>query len=372
MSPHRSFAARADVETILAERGAARIDVSVLQPADPFLDTAGEELRRRIFLTQSETGQTLCLRPEFTIPVCLAHLQAGPGTARHSYVGSVFRQRRAGGNEFLQAGIEDIGDTDTMTADARAMADAAMMLDRLGVPASATGTVMGDQTVFDAVLDALGLPSGWRLRLTQAFGSDEALNATLDRLARPAPTPSMPDAIAAPAEAGDEPALVKAVTAEMEMAGLPASGGRTAQDIAGRLLSRITEARRTVDPRQLDYLRAFLGIDVPLPAARAALEDFAGFASIDIASALKGFDGRLEAMRASGLPVETIAYQARFGRQLDYYTGLVFEVRANGKVLAGGGRYDGLMTLLGAPAPVPAIGFSVWLDRVAAQLEGWS
>lgn len=369
MSPHRSFAARADVETILAERGAARIDVPILQPADPFLDTAGEELRRRIFLTQSETGETLCLRPEFTIPVCLAHLSDRNGPKRHGYVGSVFRQRRAGGNEFLQAGIEDIGDTDTVTADTRAITDAVAMLDRLGVSTAQASIVIGDQTVFDAVLTALGLPSGWRLRLAQAFGSDEALNATLNRLAKPAPMPEMPNAIAAPAEAGDQPALVKAVTSEMEMAGLPASGGRTAEDIAGRLLSRIAEARRTVDPARLALLREFLAIETPLPAARNALNAFSFKASVDLAGVIDDFEARLTTMQALGLPIDTITYQARFGRQLDYYTGLVFEMRAGDNVLAGGGRYDGLMTLLGAAEPVPAIGFSVWLDRVAAQLE---
>src|SRR3546814_3008310 len=63
-------------------------------PADPFLDMAGEDLRRRIFLTESETGQSLCLRPEFTIPVCLDHIASQAGTPRrYSYLGEVFRQR---------------------------------------------------------------------------------------------------------------------------------------------------------------------------------------------------------------------------------------------------------------------------------------
>ena len=59
---------------------------------------AGEDLRRRIFLTESETGEQLCLRPEFTIPVCLDHIANGAHTpARYAYLGEVFRQRRAGG-----------------------------------------------------------------------------------------------------------------------------------------------------------------------------------------------------------------------------------------------------------------------------------
>src|SRR4029078_4070682 len=96
---------------------AERVVVAVLQPADPFLDMAGEDLRRRIFLTESETGQTLCLRPEFTIPLSLNHTSSQAATPRrYSYLGEVFRQRREGGNEFFQAGIEDLGDRDTAQA----------------------------------------------------------------------------------------------------------------------------------------------------------------------------------------------------------------------------------------------------------------
>ncbi len=64
----------------------------------------------------------------------------------------------------------------------------------------------------------------------------------------------------------------------------------------------------------------------------------------------------------------TITYDAAFGRPLDYYTGLVFEISANdaARPLAGGGRYDRLLTLLGAKTPIPGVGFSVWLDRIEA------
>src|SRR5687768_2800116 len=110
---------------LFAARGAAAIDVPVLQPADPFLDMAGEDLRRRIFLTESETGEALCLRPEFTIPVCLDHIAARAATPRrYAYLGEVFRQRREGGSEFFQAGVEDLGELDMAEADARSIADA--------------------------------------------------------------------------------------------------------------------------------------------------------------------------------------------------------------------------------------------------------
>jgi ATP phosphoribosyltransferase regulatory subunit len=56
-------------------------------------------------------------------------------------------------------------------------------------------------------------------------------------------------------------------------------------------------------------------------------------------------------------------FEAAFGRPLDYYTGLVFEVFDGATPVAGGGRYDRLLEMLGAPAPVPAVGFTIRLDR---------
>ena len=97
-----------DILALFSRRGAQPVDIPVIQPADAFLDTAGEDLRRRIFLTESETGESLCLRPEFTIPVCLHHIGTAPQEQRrYAYFGQVFRQRRDGANEFYQAGIED-------------------------------------------------------------------------------------------------------------------------------------------------------------------------------------------------------------------------------------------------------------------------
>src|SRR5690606_19012754 len=101
------------------------VQIPLIQPAEPFLDTAGEDMRRRIFLTENENGDSLCLRPEFTIPVCRNHIELNAATPkRYAYIGEVFRQRREGPAEFLQAGIEDLGADDEAKSDARSIADA--------------------------------------------------------------------------------------------------------------------------------------------------------------------------------------------------------------------------------------------------------
>jgi ATP phosphoribosyltransferase regulatory subunit len=39
--------------------------------------------------------------------------------------------------------------------------------------------------------------------------------------------------------------------------------------------------------------------------------------------------------------------------------------RADGQLVAGG-RYDALLTRLGSPRAVPAVGLAVWIERLAA------
>jgi ATP phosphoribosyltransferase regulatory subunit len=56
---------------------------------------------------------------------------------------------------------------------------------------------------------------------------------------------------------------------------------------------------------------------------------------------------------------------------MEYYTGFVFELRsAAGIELAGGGRYDTLLELLGAPRPVTAVGCAIHTERLLAAVKG--
>ncbi|AZO22432.1 ATP phosphoribosyltransferase regulatory subunit [Mesorhizobium sp. M1E.F.Ca.ET.045.02.1.1] len=361
----------ADIVKLFAARDTHAVEVAVLQPADPFLDMAGEDLRRRIFLTESETGKTLCLRPEFTIPVCLDHIASQAGTPRrYSYLGEVFRQRREGGNEFFQAGIEDLGDRDTAAADARSLADAYALLS-LVLPGQALAITLGDQTLFEAVLAALGLPRGWRMRLARAFGSAPMLEAALADLANPPRNSQLSGPVATLVLDGDAEGLAAHIAAGMEEAGLSASSGRAPADIARRLIEKAQLRSVRLSKEAFSALKGFLGIDVALGGATEALEKFAADAGLSLGAALENFAARASAIEAHGLPVEKIRYDAAFGRPLDYYTGLVFEIAAadGDRPLVGGGRYDRLLTLLGAKKPIPGVGFSVWLDRIEALRE---
>ncbi len=71
-----------------------------------------------------------------------------------------------------------------------------------------------------------------------------------------------------------------------------------------------------------------------------------------------------------GVPRERLFIDMGFARGLAYYTGVIFECYSHLRVaLAGGGRYDKLISLFGGP-DMPATGFAIGLDRVhLAQVE---
>ena len=355
--------------------GTERVDTPVIQPAEPFLDMAGEDLRRRIFMTESETGKSLCLRPEFTIPVCLRHIETATGTPkRYAYLGEVFRQRREGPNEFYQAGIEDLGEPDVARADARAVRDALDVL-ASSLPGVDLSIVLGDQSVFEAMVAACGLPAGWQKRLVHAFGNQTQLQKLMAALSDPASSgvfgPQV-DRLAALGALDDEARLVAHIDTTMEATGYSTNASRSPADIARRLREKMELANTRLDSRTLALLSEFLALELSLAEAPAALAAFADKAGLSLGAALERFESRVSALREAGVDPADIIYRAAFGRPLDYYTGLVFEIAPAGGdlVLAGGGRFDRLLTLLGAKERIPAVGFSLWLDRLASVKEG--
>ena len=110
---------------------------------------------------------------------------------------------------------------------------------------------------------------------------------------------------------------------------------------------------------------------VPLFATEPVgeLRGLAASANLKIEPALDLFESRAGFLAARGVDVGRIRFSTAYGRGLDYYTGFVFELHdpsaaPNGPLVAGG-RYDELLSRLGAKSPIPAVGFAVWIERVA-------
>jgi ATP phosphoribosyltransferase regulatory subunit len=363
---------RAEALVAAYERaGYRRVAPAILQPAEPFLDLSGEDIRRRMYLTSDPEGRELCLRPDLTIPVScdyLASAQAGTPQG-FCYLGPVFRNRGAASAEFLQAGIESFGREDKAAADAEMLALGLDAVAHYGVEAPLIR--MGDVALFAALIAALDLAPAWKRRLIKDFNRKSSLAHDLDELTLTAANarPEYQGVLAA--LAGSDPKAARALVADLlSIAGISTVGGRTVGEIAERFLEQSalgvggtlpTEARALIEK--------FLSIGGDPDEAAAELRALSADMNMTLGPALDQFESRIGFLAARGVDVARIQFSTAFGRGFDYYTGFVFELHdasgANGPLIAGG-RYDGLLTRLGAKAPIPAVGFAVWVERLAA------
>jgi ATP phosphoribosyltransferase regulatory subunit len=356
---------------VFAKRGYTRIESSVLQPAEIFLDRAGEEIRRRTFVLTDPAGQDLCLRPDLTIPVCLAHIASGAAyPARLCYNGLVFRHQPAEPErptQFFQAGVELLGHDDRMAAETEILTLTIEALHATGL--KSFEMKVGDLGLFNAFVDALDIPAQWRGRLKRHFWRTGYFEALLDRLSRGAAS----DAQRLLAHLGtlSENEARPAFEGLMDLLSATPQGARTREEIVDRLIEQAADASALrLDPGIAALVSRLLAIKGEARAAIAEIQKLAKSAGVSLAAPLDAMTKRLETLKGLGVDDKRVNFAARFGRNMEYYTGFVFELSshdAEGPVqIAGGGRYDTLLEQLGSPRSLPAIGFVIRTERVLA------
>jgi ATP phosphoribosyltransferase regulatory subunit len=352
-----------------AQAGYLRAEPAILQPAEPFLDLSGEDIRKSLYLTTDPGGEELCLRPDLTIPVACDYLQSGRAgqPAGFSYLGPVFRYRGGRSNEFLQAGIESFGRQDRAAADAEMLALALQATSAVGLTDVEIRT--GDVALFNALIDALGLYPVWRRRLIKDFNRKVSLAEDIERLTlATAPGRNEYEGVLAALAGSDRKAALALVTDLMSIAGTTNVGGRTVAEIADRFLEQSTLKGGALPRDALKTIKQFLAISGDPDEAVAQLRALADEAKLDIQAAIDQLESRIGFMAARGIDMSAVRFATSFGRGLDYYTGFEFELHSKGngvEPLVAGGRYDGLMTQLGSATPIPAVGFSVWVEALS-------
>ncbi|MCL5777130.1 ATP phosphoribosyltransferase regulatory subunit [Limibaculum sp. FT325] len=343
-----------------------------LFPADLMLDLYGEDIRARAFLFPGGGGDEVCLRPDFTVPVVLAHGERGWGRpARYAYQGPVFRRQAAGSSrpvEYLQAGVENLGAADPAAAEAEVLDLTLRGLGLLGVGAHRVTT--GDLGIVFGLLDALEMPAGRRARLRRHLWRPARFHALVAGAVAgaPAPTPRRAALIAAVAAPDPLARIERLAAAEGEIIGL-----REIEDIAERAAALAEAAAEPPMPAaQADLIEAALAVTGPAEQALARLRDLTAAAGVDLGPQLDAFARRLDAMAARGLDGATLAFDADFGRNLEYYDGFVFEITGPDPALplAGGGRYDSMTARLGAGRAIPAIGAMIRPEAALAAAGG--
>lgn len=354
----------------LQGQGFSQVDPPVIQPVDVFLNRSGENIRSRMFTCTDPAGNELCLRPDLTIPVCRAYLGAVPQAdqpARLAYDGVAFRAHADGVSppQIRQVGVEILNAPDPDATDIEVLRIASDAC-RAGGIAEAQLT-LGDLGLFRAFVDALDIPEAWRSRLKRKFWRPAYFKALLDRLSQ-----GQAESVARPSRTGLLTALdrlspeeARAMVADvLKLAGIKPVGGRSISEITDRFLEQAADnASDTLPPAAADLMQRFLTISAPPGTAMAQIAQLVRSARLDLSGPLDRLALFFERLEQAGVPLENVTMSTIFGRSLEYYTGMVFELTVKAEAgplqLAGGGRYDRLLQQLGAPRPVPAAGCAI-------------
>lgn len=343
-------------EALRAE-GAEAVEAAVLQPAGALLDLYGEDIRARAYVTMDPLQGEMMLRPDFTLPVVLAHMAHGAEPARYTYMGEVFRKQeraRAGRpSEFQQVGYEVFDRTDPAIADAEVFALFARLLQPWGLRAET-----GDIGILRAAVQGLPVSAPRRAALMRHLWRPARFRALLERFAgRVALSAHRRAVLAGQGE------------------GAPHLGLRSPAEIDARLSALRADAAEPPLPQALiTALEGLLAIDDTASAALVQMQALSAQMPW-IAPAVSIFARRLDALSARGVDVQALAYQGSHGRTtLEYYDGFVFGFSAPGRAewpaLASGGRYDALTAVLGQGRSIPAVGGAIRPGLLALLGEG--
>jgi len=354
-----------------AKHGYKRQEPAVLQPADIFLERSGEEIRRRTFTLTDPAGNELCLRPDLTIPICREHVARGSGyPARLCYNGLAFRHQPAEPHrptQFYQAGAELLGLEDRASADIEIMSLAVGALRATGL--TQFEIKVGDLGLFATLVDALDVPPQWRGRLKRHFWRVDYFDALLKRASSGDATNTQK--LLANIGQMSEADARSALDGMLDMFADAPQGARTREEIVDRLLEQAADAAAMrLDPAVATTISRMLEISGSATNALSEIRKLTKGSGVDIEKPIGAMEARLSALEALGVDTANVSFAARFGRNMEYYTGFVFELwakDAEGRVqVAGGGRYDTLLEALGAKRPVPAVGLAIRTERVLA------
>ena len=352
-APSKQQKAQVGRRLLDAFRAAGAIEVApdILLPAETLLDLYGEDIRARAYMATDPLRGEVMLRPDFTVPVTRMHMEMGAEPARYCYLGEVFRKQDHGDtlpahprdNEYLQVGFE------LFSRDPQADAEVFALFHRLLSPYGLVATMGDMQILLDAVA-MLPISAARRAALLHHVWRPRRFERLMDRFSAPPRRRDIPESVA------------------------PWSGLRSRDEMAARMARLDADASEAPLPAgDADLLRRLFAIQGPAPQALAALRDLSG-ALPAIAPAAARLAARLEAIAATGIPLEVLHFDASHGRHsMEYYDGMTFSFTHPGSPdwppVAQGGRYDALTAVLGEGRAIPAVG-GIIRPGLVAELEG--
>ena len=334
-------------------KGFKYIELDSVIETNHILERSGESFRRFIFSFNDQNGNELCLRPDLTIASCIRYLNKKiKGSAKFVYHGQAFRKAQNKNDPIIhtQIGFEVIGSKDEKKDDKQIIETALKSLSKFKY--SSGSLTLGNVEIFNLLLGKLDIPKRWKLRLQRHFWRENYFNDLLKRLE----TNSDVDPTIVEVDKKKYQKMLKENQSRL-------IADRSVNEILTRFNNKIKDPRRTKKGRNVSkIIKEFLKINCPINQAANKLNLF--FKKNKISLRIENNYFPITKNKYSKL---NIKFSASFGRQLEYYTGMVFKIDIKFKSrninIINGGRYDNLITDLGSPKKIPAVGAALNLNN---------
>jgi ATP phosphoribosyltransferase regulatory subunit len=225
--------------------------------------------------------------------------------------------------------------------------------------------IVGDLGLFNTLIDALDVPAQWRGRLKRHVWRTGYFEKLLARMVagEGSDAERTVDKLAGLKLMELKPTIENMIDA----AGDAPLGGRTRDEIIERLTLQACEGESVrLDADVADLISEFLKVSGPCEEALERLRALTKPVAAKMLKPLSAMADRLHALKSMDIDPARVRFVAHFGRNLEYYTGFVFEFWTHSGEVAGGGRYDTLMETLGAPRGTTAVGCAIRTERLIA------
>ena len=333
-------------------RGYKYIELDVVIGADQIIQRSGENFRQYMFSFQDSYGNEMCLRPDLTIVSCLRYLKNKTKTKEKIfYSGQAFRKIEDQGDKIIrnQIGYEIIGSKSIKQADNEIIQTSVRIIQK--IKKTKLKIEIGNIMLFNLLLDKLKLPKRWKLRLSRHFWREKYFKSLLKRLESNSDIDPLGVEV-------DKKRYNKMKSENQNQI----IGGRKISEILNRFNNKIKDPRKFAEGKKTSLIiREYLKISCPINVARKKLNNF--FLKHKINIDLKDEFFPLK----NKLGKNKIIFSTNFGRELEYYTGMVFNIKDQSNAnLIQGGRYDNLLSNLGAKRKIPAVGAAINLNSYDA------
>ena len=327
----------------------------VLSEPDVFLDSdyiierSGEKFRSSMLTFDREDGKTMCLRPDLTVASCIGFLQK-KSPSKIYYSGQAYRRSGSKGTNFIndQLGIEILGSKNKILDDFRVIST--ILSSAKKIKRKKILIKVGDISLFKSLINALDMPERWKLRLIRHFWRPSYFEELLKRLEKNTDI----DAVTFDADKKRFYEMKKLDQNKKVIA------GRSISEILKRFDKKIRDPRSFTNGKKIvKIITSFLKINCKLSELDEKLLDFAKKNNLK-----KNIFRDLKSILNLKKLNQDINFIANFGRDVEYYTGIVFEVFSGKKEIARGGRYDDLLKSLGAKKNIPAVGAAINLKNI--------